>query len=209
MSREINLNEHYIDINNNTDDIISLEPTEEVTALDSIVINLFTCEKFIKGLLLARENILSQSNNGKRGYYTFSYPGLGWVQYDHNSIQTIYKLASTKSKTEIHPNNPFISLQICLPFPRSSTIFLWVSTPSRLYHVCARFCCFLFALLLSICCRSFGTLKRFTFFLSLLTLLFVSFSLSSLGCEKRGNRQIRRWGRLKYPIQVEKVGISY
>jgi len=96
------LNNYYIDFKNNTDDIISLEPTEEVTALDSIVINLFTCEKFITGLLKARENILSQSNSGKRGYYTFSYPGLGWVQYDHNSIQTIYKLATTKTAIELY-----------------------------------------------------------------------------------------------------------
>ena len=111
MSRQINLDtsdiknfsEHYIDFNNNnTDNIISLEPIEKVTALDNIVINLFTCEKFIKGLLSARENILSQTNNGKMGYYTFSYPGLGWVQYDHNSIQTIYKLTATKSAIELY-----------------------------------------------------------------------------------------------------------
>jgi hypothetical protein len=100
---KLNLKDHYIDFKNNQSavDIISLEPTEQVTSLDSIVINLFTCQKLITGLLKARENILSQSNSGKRGYYTFSYPGLGWVQYDHNSIQTIYKLA-TKSKFDLY-----------------------------------------------------------------------------------------------------------
>ena len=74
---------------------------DNVTTLDEIVINLYSCEKFITGLLHARENILKQSNNGKNGYYTFSYPGVGWVQYDHNSIQEIYKLSELKSKKEL------------------------------------------------------------------------------------------------------------
>jgi hypothetical protein len=71
-------------------------------SLDIIVINLFTCKKYITDILKARENILSQSNNGKRGYFTFSYPGLGWVQYDHESIQTIYDLSVKKSKLELY-----------------------------------------------------------------------------------------------------------
>ena len=72
------------------------------TELDKIVINFFSCQKYITDLLEAREKILSQSNNGKRGYFTFSYPGLGWVQYDHNSIQEIYKLAEMKSSRELY-----------------------------------------------------------------------------------------------------------
>jgi hypothetical protein len=36
------------------------------------------------------------------GYYTFSYPNLGWVQYDHNSIKQIYTLSELKSKEELY-----------------------------------------------------------------------------------------------------------
>lgn len=100
-----NADKFYIDFKNKnlTENIICFENKETNTmSLDVIVINLFTCEKYITDLLKARENILSQSNNGKRGYFTFSYPGLGWVQYDHNSIQTIYDLSGKKSKLELY-----------------------------------------------------------------------------------------------------------
>ncbi len=72
------------------------------TEFEKMVINFFICKKYIIDVLEAREKILSQSNNGKRGYFTFSYPELGWVQYDHNSIQSIYKLAEQKSAQELY-----------------------------------------------------------------------------------------------------------
>lgn len=73
-----------------------------IYSLESIIINFFSAERFIKGFLSARENILAQSNDGKRGYYTFSYPNIGWVQYDHNSIKSIYKLSNSKSLIELY-----------------------------------------------------------------------------------------------------------
>ena len=101
----MNVNDTFIDLGqniNSSDDIIYLKSNEKVYSLDMIVVNLYSAEKFIKGLLSARENILSQSNNGKRGYYTFSYPTLGWTQYDHISIQSIYKLAQIKSRNDLY-----------------------------------------------------------------------------------------------------------
>ena len=103
--------ENYIDFKKLlNDDIVYSEPTDNVIKLEDIIINLFTCKKFIIPFLHARENILNQSNNGKMGYYTFSYPNLGWVQYDHNSIQHIYTLSEIKSKEELYKNyiNPSI-----------------------------------------------------------------------------------------------------
>jgi len=93
---------NFININNDFENIISENPIENAIPLDFLVINLFSSQKFIKGILSARENIFSQSRNGKRGYYTFSYPGLGWVQYDHNSIESIYKLTQKKSAYELY-----------------------------------------------------------------------------------------------------------
>lgn len=100
----INTNNTFLDIKstNNMDDFIYLQSNERVFSLDMIIVNLFSAEKFIKGLLSARENILSQSDSGKHGYYTFSYPNLGWAQYDHNSIQSVYKLANVKSIHELY-----------------------------------------------------------------------------------------------------------
>ena len=100
-----NVNDTFIDLKKdetNLDDIIDLGSNEKVYSLDMIVVNICSAEKFIKGLLSARENILLQSNNGKRGYYTFSYPNLGWTQYDHNSIQSVYKLSQIKTRYELY-----------------------------------------------------------------------------------------------------------
>lgn len=101
------MGDNFIDIEEKNENIlgeniISEAKEENVMSLDELVINLFTSEKFVKGILKARENILSQSRSGKRGYYTFSYPGIGWVQYDHNSIQSVYKLASMRPKVFLY-----------------------------------------------------------------------------------------------------------
>jgi hypothetical protein len=118
-SNKINNDKFYIDFKNKnlTENIICFENKETKTiSLDVIVINLFTCEKYITDILNARENILNQSNNGKRGYFTFSYPGLGWVQYNHDSIQTIYDISCKKSKLELYKlyNNNNLSQQLRL-----------------------------------------------------------------------------------------------
>ena len=109
----------YYDIdfkNDNIENIILSESNENVISLESMVINFFSCEKYIIGILKARETILLQARNGKKGYYTFSYPGLGWVQYDHNSIKMIHKLSFSKTKRYLYDiyNNENISEKIRL-----------------------------------------------------------------------------------------------
>jgi hypothetical protein len=91
----------YIDFKNNYDTHL-ISDTEGFTNIDEIVIRLFFFQTFITKLLKARENILSQTNNGKLGYFMFSYPGLAWVQYDHNSIRTLYSLVSMKTKAQLY-----------------------------------------------------------------------------------------------------------
>jgi hypothetical protein len=113
--------ENYIDfkkkkLDEESSEIVCSEPIDNVIKLEKMILNFFTCQKFITPFLHARENILSQSNNGKMGYYTFSYPNLGWVQYDHNSIQTIYTLSELKSKEELYKSyiNPSLSAKLKL-----------------------------------------------------------------------------------------------
>ena len=112
-------NNFYIDFKNKnlTENILCFENKESNSiSLDKIVINLFTSEKYITYILNARENILNQINNGKKGCFIFSYPGLGCVRYDQYSIQTIYNISSKKSKIELYKmyNNNNLSQKIRL-----------------------------------------------------------------------------------------------
>lgn len=78
-----------------------------VISLKYVIINLFAGEGFLRSLYSSRERILTQAREGKKGYYTFSYPKLGWAQYDHVSIETLFRLASARSSlilASIHLN---------------------------------------------------------------------------------------------------------
>jgi hypothetical protein len=79
----------------------STTATIPVVSMKHIVLNLFAAERFLTGLFRSREKVLTQAREGKRGYFTFSYPGLGWAQYDHNSIEVLFRLASSRSAYDL------------------------------------------------------------------------------------------------------------
>lgn len=72
-----------------------------VIPISHIIINLFAAQKFLTSFYKARENIMTQAKEGRIGYYTFTYPEIGWTQYDHRSIAALDKLASMKSISEL------------------------------------------------------------------------------------------------------------
>ena len=99
------INDNFIDFKENIeslDDIICIKSNEKIYNIDMLVVNIFSAENLIKGILNARESILTQTNNGKQGYYMFSYPNLGWIQYNHNSIESLYKLSQIKSRDSLY-----------------------------------------------------------------------------------------------------------
>lgn len=74
------------------------------------VINLFSAEGFLTKLYLARNKILTQAREGKRAFFMFQYPILGWYQYDNKTIEGIYQLSEKKSGTqlaEVHLNEKY------------------------------------------------------------------------------------------------------
>ena len=96
-------NKNYIDLNKKKlyEDIIYKESTCDVIELEKIIINLFTSKTYIISFLDAKENILK---NRIKGYYIFSYPELGSVEYNNSLFQKIYKLSEIKSKEELYKN---------------------------------------------------------------------------------------------------------
>lgn len=86
----------------NLDDFITSNIEKKNYSLDEIIINIFSAEKCIKGIVTAYEYMLSQIQYGIYGNYIFTYPNLGSIKYDHNSIYNIYKLANSKSLIQLY-----------------------------------------------------------------------------------------------------------
>ena len=88
------------------EDVVTPEHRSEtshipVVPIQNIVLNFFAAEGFLTRLFLAREKVLTQAREGKRSFFMFQYPRLGWYQYDHNSIEGIFKLAQMKSGKQL------------------------------------------------------------------------------------------------------------
>lgn len=93
------------------DEVICREPKRQreivIVPIERIIINLFSAQRYLTELFRSREKVLTQARDGKYSYYTFTYPGLGWVQYDHNSINYLFRLAASKNPQDlatIHQN---------------------------------------------------------------------------------------------------------
>lgn len=66
--------------------------------IDEYVKFILQGENSLKEMFHAREQIKQQASVGKMYYYTFSYPDLGWKQYNHYSINVVYDLTNKKYK---------------------------------------------------------------------------------------------------------------
>lgn len=83
-------------------------------SLIQMIINLFSAENFLNSFYRARERILTQARDGKKAFFLFQYPVLGWVQYENHSIEKIYKLSQIKKPIElleIHLNENYSKSQ--------------------------------------------------------------------------------------------------
>ena len=72
-----------------------------IPELHLIAVVLLAGQQEIVRLLKARDKILSQWGEGKLSFYTFSYPSLGSVKYDHYTIELVNKLAQVKTSKQL------------------------------------------------------------------------------------------------------------
>jgi hypothetical protein len=86
------------------EDVITPENKDNkypVIPLEEIIVNLFSGQNFLTKLFIARERILTQLREGKLSYYMFDYPGLGWIQYNHDNIEKVYYLAGIRTGKDL------------------------------------------------------------------------------------------------------------
>jgi len=109
--------------------------TPRPVTLEEMAINFYSGDRLLQGLFAATDRCISAYKTGKVYRYSFSYPGLGQISYDHTAMLALEKLARTKTVLGLSAMHLNMSLSKTTRLHAIAALFLKVKEKiTRLYQ---------------------------------------------------------------------------